>query len=257
MNNLIKKSYFTLLELVVSLAVFVIIILIISRFYSSTIDAATETNKKTMVFENSRIAMDLLTRDIQSIYYIYDSTPFWHSSPAGQSEVLAFVSAAANKPVGSNSSLCEIQYTKNSDGWLTRSITGDNNGLNYDFINNFNVGAEGANNAFTVNGNSREGYQKVIPYVTAMSFTCFDDNGVSISPFTSNSSDYSCYGQDPDNSSITGEFPFSIQIELNVMDKSTWQKWINIGKDDTFRKNNERTFTKTVVIGNRGQYDSP
>jgi len=49
------------------------------------------------------------------------------------------------------------------------------------------------------------------------------------------------------------------------MDKNSWQKWIDIGGQPhslqssgavfDFRKKNERTFSKTVYIGNRGQYD--
>jgi len=234
MKNVIKKSYFTLIELIVALAVFSIIILMIGSFYSSTIDATAETNKKTMMFENARIAMDLMTRDIQSIYYEENKVPFWHTNTTP--EILAFVSAAGSRPSRASSSYCEVKYKyDNNDNWLKRSIVGDNDSR-CNYYENLTVGTTGSGNAFTVNSTSSGNWEKVIPYVTELTFKCYEENGSQIAPTTS---------------TITA-FPFSIEIHLSVMDKNSWQKWISLSKNAEFRKNHERKFTKTIFIGNRG-----
>jgi len=231
-----KKLHFTLVELTISLVVFTIIVLMISTFYSSTISATSETNKKSMMFENARIAMDLITRDIQCIYYEYNKVPFWHESESK----LAFVSAVSNKPDDAKSSLCEVRYeydvSDDSDCWLKRSVQGDgkkadpeNPSPKYDYYNKMNVSVFASD--------SSEDYRNVIPYVTSLTFTCYDETGSLLA--TGGSQDLT-------------EFPFSVQITFTLMDKNSWKKWVEIGRDITFRKNHERRFTKAVFIGDRG-----
>ena len=65
-------------------------------------------------------------------------------------------------------------------------------------------------------------------------------------------------------------FPYSVRIELSLMDQQSWLKWKAMGGKqfvdggtlgqtgstalaNDFRKNNERTFVKTVILGERGQ----
>ena len=299
-----KKS-FTLIELFVSISVFTIILLVLVSFLKTVHTASNISRGEKNVFENSRIALDLITRDIQCIYYGADSAPFWHWKPASppavwgvyRNELLAFVSATPLPPNDiCTSDLCEVKYqlyyaTNSADtsaGWLRRSVTGnkttsgDNNKWN--FNNNYSttpgpnflVGfASGSDSgvpyaSFTANSDSNGDYQKLIPYVTKFEVTCYRreevDSKIIIDPDTQISTAAVSTSTQPTTLPDGMEFPYSIQISLSMLDKDSWQKWISIGGEPgtlqssgniyDFRRKHERTFTKTVLIGNRGQYDT-
>ncbi len=274
-----KNKLFTLIELIVVMALFVVIFAIVTRFYDSVHKVVSASGEHSMIFENAKIAMDLMTREIQCIYYENGQTPFWHHGSSTSwneysNELLAFVSATSFLPnTDCTTNLCEIKYqlyytTTSTDqlaGWLRRSVTGNkssgNDNAKWNYYDNLTVGytttsvSDTPVAAFTANSVSSDNYQKVIPYVTDLTFNCFDKYGETIDPDDETS-------QDPDACTITG-FPFSIEINLSIMNKNSWQKWIDIGgtpenlstdpKSD-FRKKHERSFKKTVLIGNRGQY---
>jgi type II secretory pathway pseudopilin PulG len=293
-KNLRRIKSFTLIELMIVMAIFIVLFAILARFYKAAYRVTSSVNEHTMTFENAKIAMDLMTREIQCIYYENENTPFWHWQPSDstnppsgwgdyRNELLAFVSVT-NFPQNddSTSKISEIKYQKYyatnhdlpNDGWLRRSVTSnklsdgtDNPKWNY--YNNLVVGyktddIDGTDTpiaSFTADSSSSGSYQKVIPYVTDLTFTCFDKVGNEITP-DNGTSTTAITDMDADN---TTGFPFSIEISLSLMNKNSWQKWIDIGgnvipQNDTgdveaFRKKHERTFKKTVLIGNRGQYE--
>jgi len=397
MKNLKPKSYFTLIELTISCVILLILCLIAGNIYSNTIKVTNDVNSKTIMFENARIAMDLMTRDIQSIYFEKGATPFWHYKKTDETdEFIAFASASSVIPNSHNTSICEVKYKMNDDGWVQRSITSSNDddyswnyNKNYNYSNNnLNVGpskvldSDGKNiNVFTIDDTGNEPYRNLIPYATNLEFTCFrrkeedtynitgkvcinsnnsepfemttpsgtinrqslkdadkqtdltnlytgpasyiklkshaqdkcitineelldihidtieisssnmniklgnsKSNGTGtwiiefinaenvtltplppsitpkpfdevIKPYNEYADDsYNCYTK---SGGITGEFPYSIQIDLTLLDKNSWTKWKNISDSaqaEDFRKQNERKFTKTVLIGDRGQY---
>jgi type II secretory pathway pseudopilin PulG len=272
---------FSLLEMTVAFAVFLILITIILRLYSAAFSVTVKASNQSLIFENARIAMDIIARDLQSIYYRNEATPFWHwkpdSKPASwgdyRNELLAFISATSLSPNDNCvSSLSEIKYqlyystnkTKSNNGWLRRSVTGDHTSTaangKWNFYYNLNTGygtdlESEVTSAFTANSSSSENYQKVIPYVTELSFICYDREGNSIEP-DRNTDKSDNFG------SITG-FPYSVDVTLRLMDKDSWQKWLNLFSDNDypdnepisailFRQQNEREFRKTVFIGERG-----
>ena len=283
----VKKIYFTLMELVVSLGVFSILLLITSLIFSSAQRAWTNSSSSIITFENARIAMDLMTREIQSIYYKNGIIPFYHKGKTFytggnkkyNNESLNFVSETNMLPnEDCLSRLCEIKYqlyyttsaVNSNAGWLRRSATGNrkSNGNNntkwnfYDKCDNPFLETDTSSPvieraAFTANNKSSDGFENLIPYVTELTFQCYsnnietDPNGTAIP-----------IGTDTEDKKRT--FPFSVELSLSLMDKDSWQKWIDIGGEPhnlqtsgsayDFRKKHERTFTKTVLIGNRGQY---
>ena len=294
-NNRNSRKKFTLIELIAVMAIFIVIVAIVTSLYNTAHKATSTTNEHTMTFENAKIALDLMTKELQCIYYEQGTIPFWwHKLPGDSSgawneysnELLAFVTATNLKQnVNCSTKLSEVKYqlyytndgTNSNAGWLRRSVTGnklstfdalgeaeDNPKWNY--YNNLIVGyttddipsTNSPRAAFTVNSLSSEDFQKVIPYVTDLTFNCFNDEsdtGPCCDTTISMASD-DC---------TATELPFSIDLTLKVMDKNSWQKWIDIGGDpslenetsaaETFRKQHERTFKKTILIGNRGQYD--
>ncbi len=274
MKDKTKRKYFSLVELLAVMAVFSVLILVAFHFFSTAQNTWTTTDAKRSTFEDARIALDLISRDLESAYHGEGSAPFWHwngGRPAGwgeyRNELLAFV---ADTPIPPNSecasTLCEVKYqlyyATNHDaneGWVRRSVTGDKNSDGSDnpkwnYLNNLTVGFAADTSAFTANSNSSEAYQKLIPYVIDLSFTCATgtDTSTIINP------DISTTAPSPT------PFPSVVTVDLTVMDKDSWQKWIKLQGANVypanetpaaqaFRTSRQVTFTKMVYIGNRGQ----
>ena len=162
------KHYFTLLEMIVALAIFLILIAVVLNFYDSIFMISSSSRNNSEVFSNARTAMDVITRDIQCIYYKNEMIPFWHVSKKTaenefilqeyHNDLLAFVSASPLPQSYSNASrLCEVKYQlhnsvdlkDSSAGWIMRSVTADNSGGLWNFQYNFEKDETGANNSFT------------------------------------------------------------------------------------------------------------
>ncbi|HBC88041.1 MAG TPA: hypothetical protein DCZ94_13915 [Lentisphaeria bacterium] len=257
---------FTLIELIASMGVFAVLMLILMTFFDSAQRTWTESYNRSLAYENARIAFDLIERDLQCIYYQQENVPFWHKAAtaaawtAYRNQMLAFVSQTPVPPNSyCESKLCEIKYqlyyasdhNDANDGWLLRSATGDKSDANIDnskwnFNQNFTVGLSDALNAFTGNTDSSDDFDKIIPYVTDLSFTCYKLNGSEITPDSSGTA--------------TTEFPYSIRVDITLMDRNSFAKWQNLDRGGTanaaqFKNDRSRKFSKTFLIGERGQYE--
>lgn len=159
MKKIRNVSRFTLVELMMAMAIFTIISLIMMRFFSSAQQIWSKASQRNEVYADARIALDLIARDLQCALYNNDNSagsrkgiyPFWfqdvklvnnatyYSDNNVQWTILNFITATLAKPTSSSSSICELRYTfvpmgetfKNPDntlvdeGWLVRSCTGD------------------------------------------------------------------------------------------------------------------------------------
>lgn len=305
MKQYSRKKYnihsFTLIELITAMSIFTVLMLVMMRFFSESQQAWTVSNQRSRIFENAQVAMDLISRDIQSAYYeektALTGIPFWHLSKIdttnGSREMLSFISATPIRPnEDCTSNMCEVQYklfyvekptlpatySDTDVGWLMRCVTGNRNdgaadphpnpaavvNPKHNYDNNFNIASTGSANSFTSdNSSSGDGttsthFSKVIPYVTNLSFLCFDSSNNLISVDTLGTADT--------------QFPSMVKITLSLLDKNSWLKWIAMGGEpeniywdhaanklsDTdpqseFRKKNERTFTKFVFLRDMGQ----
>ena len=287
----IVRKYFTLVELLATMAILSILVLVAFQFFSTAQNTWSITEAKRSTFEDARIALDIISRDIECAYYGNGTAPFWHwngGRPSGwgeyRNELIAFVS---NTPIPPNSAcasvLCEVKYqlyyatshSDTNDGWVRRSVTGSKNSDGTDnpkwnYLNNFTVGyttnAGNPVSAFTANSNSSEDYQKLIPYVLDLSFTCDTDTdtGTVINPDTTTSTAADSY----DVRVNQPYFPTVVTVSLTVMDRESWQKWIKLQGSNVyhgdfdeplnspsrnFRTSHQITFTKMVYLGNRGQ----
>lgn len=69
MKNRNRKKLFTLVELLVSLGVFSLLLVIFMQFFSSTRTVWVNSEKRTQVYANARVAMDMVSQLINSFYY--------------------------------------------------------------------------------------------------------------------------------------------------------------------------------------------
>lgn len=265
---------FTLIELITAMAIFSILMVVMMKFFNEAQQAWTKTSQQSLVYENARVAMDLIARDLQCIIYESEKTPFLHrarmpSWTPAQRETLCFITATPVPEGVYSSTVCELNYQlandTNDEGWLMRSCTGnDTNKWNY--YDNFLVGPTGStNNVFSGNDESRSIFNRVIPYVTNLTFFCYDKNMNLISADARAGNVELNVGQN-------NAFPYAIKIQLSLMDKEGWNKWKAMGgtpaniywdhsggvlvdtdPQSEFRKKFERTFTKIIFVDDRGQ----
>jgi prepilin-type N-terminal cleavage/methylation domain-containing protein len=276
----VQKKGFTLIELMAAMGVFSIIMLILISFFISAQNIWNLTRQKNTMYENARIALDLIARDIQCIYYEQEKIPFYHhpgSAADNDTEALYFISTTNCLPnYDCNTRLCEIAYkfyniddppapakpTNARAGALVRSVTGDaqsttNTAWNYYGKPSESVGVENPplgkiyhatddTYAFTRESYSagvkcsRDVFNTVIPYVVNLSYVCFKKDGTVIDTVS-----------DANKKMI----PYSIMIELTLLDRESWLKWKAVGSSptDQLLLNNRRVFSRTVLIGERGQ----
>ncbi len=170
MQKRIYPIWFTLIEMIVAMGVFSVLLVIMLSFFGSAQRAWSDSSAIGEVYENARIAMDLMARDIQSAYYEADTAgeiPFWHRGRMDSvwganyepyyNECLSFISVTDPPNSNCSTKLCEVEYqlayhnsgTTNPklEGWLRKSVTGDFNSdspktvnKRYNFRQNFNVG---------------------------------------------------------------------------------------------------------------------
>lgn len=289
-STLHKQAHFTLIELIVSMAVLTILVLASFTLFTTTQNTWSVTNSKQEIFENARIALDLISKDLDSSYFGEGSAPFWHWKgdpvPSAweeyRNELLAFVSRSPIPPNNDClSPLFEVKYQLNystshdsDEGWIGRSITGDiasgTDDLKWNWKDNFKVGYTCAEinsdnrnsvSAFTANSLSSQGYHKLIPCVLDLSFSLEGKSGIALTADN-------IISTEPDACSVS-EYPTLVTISITLMDKSSWDKWISLcganvyhaplyeGTSNpaakAFREGHQMTFTKSVYLGNRGQ----
>ncbi len=225
------QKYFTLVELLVSMGVFMIIMLALFTFFSSAQKIWTDSASKTMAFENARIALDLMERDIHSIMYDGDYMNFQLNTDTE----INFISAVQTKDPASYSNICEVSYRVDTQGWLERAqINDQSTAAKYNFSSCFK-----SSTAFNFDSSD---YQKVIPYVADLTFYCYP-KGVSLT----------AANKLPATPNNLTPIPNTIIIDLTLLDKSTWDKWLSVSPtraiEPEFVTNTKRKFSKTVYLG--------
>lgn len=67
-----KKSFFTLLEVLVSMGVFALLMLALMQFFSAAQGVWERTGNKAELFESAKTAMDIISNDLTCAYYQHD-----------------------------------------------------------------------------------------------------------------------------------------------------------------------------------------
>jgi type II secretory pathway pseudopilin PulG len=123
------KVNFTLIELLLAMSIFVILSLIMMRFFNSAQQIWSKVSQKNAIYADARVALDLMARELQSSMYNNDCTnattyvrsiyPFWHQwvdninntyYSTFEHTQLNFIASTDLKPAGAESNICEIRY---------------------------------------------------------------------------------------------------------------------------------------------------
>ncbi len=247
-----KKLKFTLIELLVAMAVFALLMASLMQFFGSAQKLWSLSSAKSEMFEDARVALELISRDLQCTYYSPGSyVPFEYKVTAPNKR-LSFVAYTNNKPSDPNNSrICKIHYfydASATDSPLFLAVVGNmSSGSSgaWDFPSFFNL-SESA--AFTTPASADTAgttayISTLIPYVADFSVILYDEQNNVVA------NESGC--------SLTGRPPYTAQVTLKLLSRLDYTKWKTMSgaPADTFKDQNARCFTKRVVIGDRGQYD--
>lgn len=129
-----KRSFFTLLEVLVSMGVFMLLMLALMQFFTAAQNAWERSDGKAQLFDTARVAMDCLVNDLNCAFYAedfenttflkYDSNPATITFATERSEGLTLVQYKYN----SAAQKLEIREIKEKDffdnqssnNWITR-----------------------------------------------------------------------------------------------------------------------------------------
>lgn len=86
----LKRSFFTIVELMVAMAVFAILMLILMQIFNSTQDVWKRTTVKSDSYENVRVALNMIEADLMSAIYVDNPTGIGRSFYTDNSTTLWF-----------------------------------------------------------------------------------------------------------------------------------------------------------------------
>ncbi len=228
---------FTLLELIVGMAILSIMMLLMFQFVMASQKSLEWSDSTWRVYENSRIIFDLIERDCQAMvssnlngqqigYYIGEPAAITDTTDYLYGLYLCFV-GSAEPDDNATSRLCEISYKhyeKSTDPYpfeFRRQLITDSDSSNWNFY--------GQPVNWFVNNNAPfptiSEYQKVAGGIKSLTITCLDQN---LNPMTTG------------ESYIT--LPLRIQVVIVIFDENY--------KDAPLERRNqtERSFTKIFFL---------
>ena len=222
-----RKKPFTMLELMTAMAVLMVFMLALMRFFNASQDMMSRASDKTEQYERARIAMDMLAADIENVYY-----------SAGQSAVtfyktgseLYFPVLASERPSSATSPIACKGYKYDSESQTLQVFTGWKGvDAGWDPVNLKTSGAAAFDGV-------TKSYETLIDGVSGFSVTL-----------------------------TSGALPDKVSVSLSLLDKETMTTIDNICKRDsasnraavlgdlpgdqkTEAGNRERTFTRDFSI---------
>lgn len=214
---------FTLLEMLVAMAILAFLMLVLCRFFANVQLAWTTTMNTTELYENARVTLDVITRDMQSAIAKVDDMPgqdiLFHQPDKNS---LWFITVGNSPSPQAMSSLIEVGY-RFTDNEYQRAYVDD------------------ANPAWNVFGNrddadDQKGYERVVDGVIDLQFVCYDAAMGTYLPAN------------------TSSLPSMVGVVLTLMDSKSYKLWerLNSSRRGLLEKKVCRTFRKTIFLGSRG-----
>lgn len=214
-----KKRQFTILELIVSMSVLLVMMTIMMRFFSDAQKAWFASSGQAEIYDNGRIAMDLITSDLNAISFSTRPVNCRHTA-----ESLGFFSYLKGDLKKVRYQVCTAANNKNY--FLTRSVYTDEN--------DFAVGAT-KNTVFPLPPSDDSTFKRIIPNVVSIKFTCYDDKLI--------------------ETTTDDQFPWYIKIDLGLLGSKNFAKWEalkKVGKEEKIEPYIV-PISKLIYLGYRGQ----
>ncbi len=221
------KKQFTLIEVMLSMAILMIIVIFMTNFLKFTQSLWMRSQHKNILFQEANIAFTNMEEDFSTNYNHQgcDTPLFWN-----EGDNIHFVSSKSYLNDSIEINLNEISYRYNNNELQRRDI----NPLHTDF-NIIDVIKEiKADDSVLIEtiwtNNSEDDFHTIIPNVKKLEFSCEDRNF-----------------------EVTTEYPTYLRVSITLMPQETFrqeQEWLKQGlpiANSPFKKY-ERTFSKLIKI---------
>ena len=242
-----KKRFrhsFTLVELIVAMAVFSLMMLMMMQFFSDTQTLWSRSEEKNNMYADARIAMDLMSSALQSVYYQESGADVQHD----YHQERFFISATADS---NTSGRIAFPVNLSRESPLYPSATGAHTDFAKAFYISFwldnhvlRVANDNAATSFTGDieiKNCNTDNQAIVGNITELSFRLFKSNFTVL-----NSGAYA-------NQRV---FPHSVQNTMKMMPKDAFDTWtarVGGGSENAeqrrYRQENEYEFVRIVYLG--------
>ncbi len=234
-----RTRQFTLVELLAAMAVLVIMMFLLFRFIAGAQQAWSVATSSQEVYEKSRIAMDLITRDLQSAIARANDVPGQHIRfQQVDFDKLRFVSNGAVGAGGSESSpsvslLAEVGYQFDATNYAFERALENSAGLatGWDLYED----RSGAPSCI----NKQGGFNEVIDGVLGVQFICYNEGMGAVTPWL--------------GTAVETAVPYAVDVRLRIMDGKSFNRWKLLTGPDKSRLESEvaLTFSKMIFLGGR------
>ena len=238
-----RAQRFTLVELLAAMAVLVVMMFLLFRFIAGAQQAWSVATSSQEVYEKARIALDLITRDLQCAVARANDVPGQHIRfQQVSADQIRFVSNGAIGAAGSDSApsaslLAEVGYQFDNPNYAfdrasenTKCPVGPDPLGRWDIYQDRNAAAACINN--------QTHFQEVIDGVLGLQFLCYNDTLNVVSPWIG---------------VVETGLPYAVDVRLRVMDSKSFLRWKLLNTADRSRLESEvaLSFSKMIFLGGR------
>ena len=222
-QHIMRAKFFTLMEVIVAMAVFSIMMGILLQFFTSTQKLWSSAENKNALYADARAAMDLMASSLQSQHYTAHTTFFIFGTTDGKSDALYFPVKMPHD-YGSGEELFYLSFMARNGKLYLRTYGSKDNRTRYKemFTRVYTDGEYQAaiNRVRTDLGFSDTRSQEVIDGV--VSFVCTPINA---QPGNTVPVKFETSGDDDDAAMV----PFAVRIELELLSGDVLERWKALG----------------------------
>lgn len=215
-HNHKRRAPFTLIEITVAMGILVLLMLMLFQFLAGAQNAWSLSQSNTRIYENARIALELLQRELKTAVASNSSGHEIPFAVTDNHEIETMVTATNLST--KNSKLCEVSYEVDNNVLYRTGI--EEGSPNWDFYGD--TGTDWTD----LTGTSG---LPVIRGVEDFSITCYKADGSLLDP------------------NIYTTLPEFVQISLTLFDEDLMDMPANVR--DAKKEQTMRTFTKTIFLG--------
>lgn len=212
-RSVLRVSRFTLVELLVAMAILGILMMLLFRFFGAASDSWTKSASNMRIYQNARAAMELIEQDLKSMVLSKEPGAEVNIHQYGPGAMQFTFVSAVGEDQDYASELIEVTYQLNGTILERREVGDDATGNSWDFL-----GAPAGWQA-SMGGDV---FQEVVGGVQEFSMVPYDSSGIALSA-TGNYSDVAF-----------------VTVMLKLQDEK-----IQVAN---LAEQTERTFTKTVFL---------
>ncbi|HJH03668.1 MAG TPA: type II secretion system GspH family protein [Victivallis vadensis] len=264
-----RLSYrFTLVELLVAMAVFSILLLFMMQFFTGSQKIWVSMEEKNNLYADARVSMDLISTLLQGTYFAQGQVPFLIDDIGTENSKIYFPTQSQMDLIEDAGKVIFVSIQRGTTNATSDQLRmavlsdADKNDTTYDFSLFFPPYVDKYSSARDALMNNTDGVKKLLDKkmtptdetgdcvtlldnVTGFRLIPMEKDGAEIKTITGNSFD---------------EIPFMIEIQLSLMSKKNYDFWVNELKGNTgtestqaknYRAQHEHTFTRTVYLGDR------